>query len=284
MELIPCEAGRLPRPEYSFQIKPAVDGDHAEGAFERAVFAAVCSAHPDAPKVAQGSGRLAKEELAVLGARLRTIRRVRKSSITLLVQRQVASEHVNDFSRRHKVPFLIVDPGVASLLIGIDIDNFLSDLEEFWSELKLLRDASHPHESQEDVNAKGTAPVTSPNIAINVTGGNASIALSAGNHSSAQSGTAATQQAAQDWSALLPMLQAMLAEAAKVPSPKARQKLEADIGDVIGKAQSTKPEDRSLVKSCLDRIKGVADAVEGADTIVEICAKASAFVLPFLVP
>lgn len=136
LELRPGGTGALPAPEFAFEFTVPPDGTVGPGAFERALFAAVCSGHPSAPRVARGAGPLDDDDRGVLLDRLDSIRRVQRSAITLVVHGLHSRDPAAAFAAQQKVPVFVPDGSVPSALMAITPGRLLGLFSGFWSELQ----------------------------------------------------------------------------------------------------------------------------------------------------
>lgn len=129
--------------------------------------------------------------------------------------------------------------------------------------------------------SKGQSP-----LHVEVTGGNANISISTGDHSAAQAGTGHTAHIAHtqgvDLAVLGPLLREIAVAIAELSSPKARETLAAHVRDAEAEAGKKDQADPGLVKRALDAIKHGGEAIEGGEKIVGLCHKAYQVLAPFL--
>ena len=133
----PQQAG-TPGPAYAFDVQGAATGDGAPYAFDRAVYAAVFPNAERTPHFALDHQPLFKVEVDQLRARLKTLRSVKEQAVTLVVRLGCARDQAHAFGRAHDLPVFICDPALAKDVLGVDADELVADLAEFWRELSEL--------------------------------------------------------------------------------------------------------------------------------------------------
>ena len=134
MQPSPQHAG-LPGPAYAFDVQGAPTGDGAPYAFDRAVYAAV---FPNAARTTHFTldhQPLSKAEAVALRARLNSLRNVDEKTVTLVVRLGCARDQADAFGRAYALPVFICDPDLAKDVLGVDADDLVADLAEFWHQL-----------------------------------------------------------------------------------------------------------------------------------------------------
>ena len=125
----------LPGPAYAFDVQGAATGDGASYAFDRAVYAAVFPHAERTTYFTLDHSPLSRDELTQLRARLKTLRSVKEQSVTLVVRLACARDQADAFGIAHALPVFICDPQLAKDVLGVDADELVNDLAEFWREL-----------------------------------------------------------------------------------------------------------------------------------------------------
>ena len=125
----------VPGPAYSFDVQGSPTGDGAPYAFDRAVYAAVFPNAERTPHFTLDHQPLSKDEVKQLRARLKTLRSVKEQVVTLVVRLGCARDQADAFGRAHDLPVFLCDPDLAKDVLGVDADDLVADLAEFWREL-----------------------------------------------------------------------------------------------------------------------------------------------------
>jgi hypothetical protein len=145
LRLIPAEQPGLPRPEYVFEVRVPAGGDQIATDFERATYVAMFPNDRAATEISLDSGPLGPQERARLAACLRTITKVRRASMALVVHGLAPAEAVQGFAGAHQVPVMLPATEATTALLGMDASTLLAEIREFWAELQVLpRPASQP--------------------------------------------------------------------------------------------------------------------------------------------
>lgn len=127
-----------PVPDYVFEVRVPESGDELEGAFLRAVYNVVFENDRGETKRSIGSGPLSKEESARLKARLNTYKNVTDDTVALVVRGLGDGYSVRDFADKHEVPVMLESSEVTTAILGMDVDELLAEISEFWRELQAL--------------------------------------------------------------------------------------------------------------------------------------------------
>jgi len=110
------------------------------------------------------------------------------------------------------------------------------------------------------------------------TGDGASVAISSGSHSAAQSGSGNTAQIdhgpATDLSVLAPLLQELARAIGELPSAKARAMLTPHAQAARAEAHEQDQPDPGIIKRALDAIKPAAEVLDSGEKIVALCNRA----------
>lgn len=144
LHLAPAEGSDLPRPEYVFEFQVPAAGDQIVESFERAAYVAVFENDRNFSIESLGSGPLDKDRRALLAARLRTIKKVQKRSLALVVRGLTDHMAVQAFANAHQVPVMFPVSEVTNALIGMDASVLLAEISEFWNELDASADVTPP--------------------------------------------------------------------------------------------------------------------------------------------
>ena len=76
---------------------------------------------------------------------MRTITKVRRASLALVVHGLTRAEGIQGFAATHEVPVMLPATEATTALLGMDAGTLLAEIREFWAELQVLpRPASQP--------------------------------------------------------------------------------------------------------------------------------------------
>ncbi|WP_034925199.1 toll/interleukin-1 receptor domain-containing protein [Candidatus Accumulibacter vicinus] len=287
IRLVPSDEAELPASEYVFKVDVAACGDQIVEEFERAVFAVVMANDRDTPEVSKGSGPLHPDHAKRLAARLRSIRQVHRNSLSLVVHGLTQADACHGFATTYTVPVMLPASEATAALLGMDAGTLLAEIREFWSELEVLRRPVSPqHADTPSQSAKGEQSMPSSGLNLNISGGNASIAISTGDHSVSQTGSGNTAQVGHqegsELAALLPLVQELLQAIAELSSPRARETLKTHAEVVAAGVARPEKSDPGRIKQALDAIKSGADMLDDGGRIIGLCNKAYQVLAPVL--
>ncbi|MCM8623294.1 MAG: TIR domain-containing protein [Candidatus Accumulibacter sp.] len=287
IRLVPSDEAELPVSEYVFEVKVAACGDQIVEEFERAAFTVVMANDRDAPEVSKSSGPLHPDHARRLAARLRSIRQVRRKSLSLVVHGLTQADACHGFATTYTVPVMLPASEATAALLGMDAGTLLAEIREFWSELEVLRRPASPqHTDTPSPPAKGEQSMPSSGLNLNISGGNASIAISTGDHSISQTGNGNTAQVGHkegsELAALLPLVQELLQAIAELSSPRARETLKTHAEVVAAGIAKPEKSDPGRIKQAFDAIKSGADMLEDGGRIIGLCNKAYQVLAPVL--
>lgn len=285
LRLMPAEQPGLPCPEYVFEVRVPAGGDQIATDFERAAYVAVFPNDRETTEISLDSGPLSPEQGARLAARLRTITKVRRASLALVVHGLARAEAVHGFAGAHEVPVMLPATEATTALLGMDAGTLLAEIREFWAELQVLsRPVSQPL-THSPLGAQAM-PITGQPVNVHVTGNQAHVSVSTGDHSAALAGTGQTAHVAHaegpDLSVLGPLFQALAGAIGELSSPEARDTLGAHVRVAEAEAGKKDQPNPHLIKRALDAIKPAAEVLEGGEKIVALCNKAYQVLAPFL--
>jgi hypothetical protein len=136
LELAHAHHGRAPRPSHAYDIRVPGAGDHGPQVFEQALYQSLCSDSPNAPEDATLDGPLTSIQRAQIKARIRTIRRKERHTLTLVLHDASHQASADAFSQAHGVPVFVCDPDVTEALIGMTAEELAADIEELWRDLR----------------------------------------------------------------------------------------------------------------------------------------------------
>lgn len=267
-----------------FYVRLAPNGDWSGFDIERAAYCAIFKSSAATVDVSEVSVPLNKQESARLRARLETLREVDEIGVALVVMNPFEELSPKDIAGRADVPVFKMSEGVDQALFGIDLEDLVEALREFWS---ALQTAHHAEAQQSQSSFAGAQEKTMGNqIHVNVHGGTVAVALAdsamaqAGNNNTMQQ----TQQQGAQWNQVLASLQSLKAAAGEMPTSKVAEKLNARIDEAIVLADEakTQPEKKGLLKTAIENIKLLADAAESGEKLVGPIASLIAFVTPLL--
>lgn len=287
LHLVPSDDPKRPLPRDTFTVKPPAGGEQIEIDFERAVYFVVFAGNRNETEGTLDAGPLSPEQRTELAARFRTITKVRRGSLTLVVHGIKQADAVHGFADRYRVPVMIPATEATTTLLGMDADTLRAEIREFWSELHAFQ-RSEPNIQSDPLTRpqNGAQHMSSPSLNVQVSGGNPNISISTGERSAAQSGTgntaSVTHNQGTDLAALVPLLQELMQAIGELPSPKARAEFTPHVEAAQAEAANKEKPDASLIKKAIDAIKLAAGALEGGAKIVTLCNKAYQFLAPFL--
>lgn len=289
LRLTPAEEPGMPRPKYVFEVKPPAGGDQIIEDFDRAVFFALFPNDKRAIAISQSSGPLAGKDLADLLTELDDIRYVQRDSLALVVKGLPRAGPHETFATRHRVPVMVPTSEATSVLLGMDADRLSAEIKKLCEALKEWPrhgSPSRPADDQQPSPPSGEAPMPSTGPSITVTGGSATIAISTGGHSAAQAGSAQTahidHRQGADLAELIPLLQHVLDEIAKLPAGNRRDALTAHIELAQHEAGKKDKAEPGRIKRALDVVKSTADGLEQGGKIIALCSEAYNALAPFL--
>lgn len=276
----------LPYPEGVFEVKVPVGGDQIAADFERAAFVALFANDRTTMAIGLDAGPLTPEQRKALAARIRTIKKVRKRSMTLVVHGLARAEAGEGFANTHQVPVMLPATEATTALLGMDVDTLLAEIREFWNELDVSKRAD-PHAQPPSQTSPGVQSMPEPpRVDLHISGGTPNISISTGDHSSAQSGTGHSAHVehheAADLVALTPILQQLAQAIGELPSAKARDTLTAHVQAAQAEAGKPGKPDPGLIRRALDQIKPAAEALDHGEKIVALCARAYQVLAPYL--
>lgn len=141
----PAAEPGLPAPEYVYEVRVPASGDRIDTDFERAAYVALFPNDREATEIALDTGPLDEKQRKRLAARFRTIQKVHRASLALVVPGFVQAEAIQGFATTHAVPVLLPAGEAATALLGMEAGTLVAEIREFWAELEVLsRPASQP--------------------------------------------------------------------------------------------------------------------------------------------
>ena len=147
LRLLVDEQPELPRPEYVFEVMVPNAGELILESFERAMFTAIFSKNRQVNLAELDSKPLTKEEKANLAARIRTIKHKRKAALALVIRSEIVDQATfQPVAERHKIPVMFPSSEAAIVLLGMQPEDLLAEIREFWGEIDKLRDVKNPPE------------------------------------------------------------------------------------------------------------------------------------------
>jgi internalin A len=287
IRMMPPERGELPTVPYVFEVTTAGVGDQPVNDFERAAYIASFPNDHETPDISTFDGPLDSHHRAKLAARLRTVKRVRRASLSFVVRSDFSADAYEHFGSTHQVPVLVPDSETTSVLLGMQVETLLAEIAEFWAELKAMRGAAspaHPQPPPHSTSGDASMPGSGPIFNIGTVAG--PLAVSTGSHSAAQAGEGQTAHIDQRQGAalteLVPLLQELAQEIARLDSGGKRNKLAAHIEDAQREAGQNTATSPGGIKGALDAIKSSAEGLEQSGKIISLCNKAYNVIAPLL--
>jgi hypothetical protein len=138
LELQPGQPAGAPVPAWSFDVYGVATGDGRPHAFDRAVYAALFAHAERTTEFALDAGPLTDKEASRIRARLKQLREVDDQAVALVVRVGCHREQAEAFGQAHALPLFIADPALAADVLGLDANDFVEDLSEFWLTLAEL--------------------------------------------------------------------------------------------------------------------------------------------------
>lgn len=127
------DAGKIP--EYYFEIRAKPGSEHLRESLDRALYVELSRKFPDVMTTDLDAGPLTPKEQSRLRSAIRTIRKVKKSSLTLVIKGLSHASAPEYFVEKHKVPALIENREAGVALLGMDPEDLAAEIEFFMSEL-----------------------------------------------------------------------------------------------------------------------------------------------------
>jgi hypothetical protein len=133
LELSHSPGGQAPRPSHAYDIRVPGAGDRGPQVFDQALFQTLCADSPNAPEDSTLDDPLTSTQRAQLKARIQTILRKERHSLTLVLHDALHQASADAFSRNHGVPVFVHDPTVApALLLNMEPENLAAEFRELW--------------------------------------------------------------------------------------------------------------------------------------------------------
>lgn len=287
LRLEPGSERDLPAPEGVFEVKVPAGGDQIAADFERAAYVALFANDRTTTEVGLDAGPLTPDQRKALAARIRTIRNVRKRSMTLVVPSFTHADACEGFADTHRLPVMLPATEATTALLGMDVDTLLAEIREFWNELDVSKRADpQAHSRPPGQTSPGVQSMPSPRVDLHISGGTPNISISTGDHSATQSGTGHSahveHREGADLAALTPILQQLAQAIGELPSAKARDTLTAHVQAAQAEAGKPGKPDPGLIQRALDQIKPAAEALDHGEKVVALCARAYQALAPYL--
>ena len=273
----------LPVPEGLFKVDLIPGGEqHGLANFERAAYKALFPDKEETDRIiALGDGQLEERYRLRLLERFKTIKRVRETALTLVVNMMPESDGVREFVHRHEIPVLGPATETTEVLLGLEPGQLEAGIQEFWGELEHVRyGRSHKPAPAEQASSIQTEPQPPSPLKV-FAGDHATILVTTGDQSPAQTGSEHTADASRrngidtfELAAVLGELADLLAGSTALAD---REALAEEIGSARQEAAATEP-DTSRIKSSIDRARaamtGCSNTVMHAERIMKLLDKA----------
>ena len=228
---------------------------------------------------------MSPEQRDQLAARLRTITKVRRASLALVVHGLTRADGIQGFAVTHEVPVMLPATEATTALLGMDSGTLLAEIREFWAELQVLsRPVSQPP-THSPLGAQAM-PTTGQPVNVHVAGNQAHVSVSTGDHSAALTGRGQTAHIAHtegaNLSQLGPLFQELAGAIGELPLPQGRDTLATHVRVAEAEVGKKDKADPGVLKRALNVIKPAAEVIEGGEKIVALCNKAYQVLAPFL--
>lgn len=275
------DAGLGLRGKYVFKVQAPISGDWSSDDFERALYAVLFPYDAELPDVTADTGPLPTNLRARLRARLASIRHVERQPFALVIRR-VDPAVVRSVAQDHQVPvFLSISAEVASALLGMDLLDLQSEIQEFYRDYQAMAPEAKPPSTP--AGAGSSQLTTTPgSVAFHVSGEN--VVVSTGGHSIAQAGTShyAQQTHGASPAELVSLVQELVEAVDTLKSARARESVRSHVGVVQAEASKGTAANAGVVKGALEKIRSVGEAIDGGEKIVALCDKLLRMAGPFL--
>ena len=137
LRLVLAGQADAPQPEYVFDVPATYGGDQLIEDFERAAYVAVFENRWESSSdVSKDTGPLTEQQRTELAVRIRSIKRVKRASLALVVRNPISTEACNNFATNHQIPVMLPTSEVTTALVGMDAETLLAHIREFWGELQ----------------------------------------------------------------------------------------------------------------------------------------------------
>lgn len=248
-----------------FYVRLAPDGDWSGFDIERAAYCAIFRSSAAAMDISEASQPLNKQESAKLRARLETLRDVDEIGVALVVANPFEAFSPEDFAGKENVPVFKMSKGVGQALFGMDHEDLVAVLREFWSELQTVHPAEPAQSQASHAGAQENTMGTQNHLTIG------HISIDGGSFVNLGQGNTIrqTHQQGAQWDQVLASLQALKSVASDMPTSKVAGKLNASIDEAIVLADEakTQPEKKSLLKTTVESIQTLAGVAEISDKL-----------------
>jgi hypothetical protein len=269
-----ADGSGCPRHEGTFHVDLAAAGDWSGFEIERAAYCAIYQVLESTDRVTLCSGQLGAAESGQLKARLKSLKKVDRISVALILSKPHATLNPTQFVQDYDVPLFMVSEGVDQALFGMSNDDFVAEVAEFWRDV-------HPDEKTGSSSPPKNQPQKENSVShVHFHGPVHNPAITTGSHSNAVSGNNNTiqQNAPQgaQWEQVLAGLKELQALAQGLPDPKHQEKIEQKVVQAVEAAQSAdkKPEEKAgLLKQAIEGIKNMAEMASSGEILVARCTQ-----------
>ncbi len=271
LKILPDYDSPFPKPEYVFEINSPAAGDYVTESFERAMYVSIYQNNRKVNLSGLDSKKLDQDEISDLIARLQSIREIDEQNLCLVVTAGITADRAVTVSNKYQIPTLFQSDDAANVLLGMTHHQLTSQIKEFWQQLNKLRSEHLSKPTQIGVNSMQGDQIT-------INAGQVNFASAKGDNSNAHIGngqsSTGTQQTGLQISELAQLINLQISEAINAhPSEKSKNALKTHLETAQLEIAKPKP-DESLIKKSLESVKGVGEAIEGGEKIVELCSKA----------
>jgi hypothetical protein len=274
LRLVASDTG-VPQPEAVFSVRAPSGGDWQTHVFDRAAYVALFPNSQFALSKGLDDSPLDAEMHAEIDSELNDRRNVERSSLALMVAIG-AENQARNFASIFKVPVLLHGGPVEEALIGMNPLVLMNDIRRFWNDLQSLSSPNLTLATPHSMPTPISPPVPTTVVNVNVQGSGHQTAVSAGANSMAQVGphSHAGVQLGIDAAILSGYLERLEQAISELRPGEGRDSLAQALAIAdheAGKGEAASP---GAIVAGVDKIKSIADAVEGGARIAGIAQKA----------